>query len=101
MKKRIVAIVGDSRTRPRLCMRYRMKGRAPSDRIVVSGNIELSEVEHRIQDRGPAGGARRDGRRPGEKGQVVRAARPGPARGAAGTRVRRRPCVAKRNWRRR
>ena len=43
MKKRIVALVVILGAAAAVYA-YRMKGRAPSDRIVVSGNIELSEV---------------------------------------------------------
>jgi HlyD family secretion protein len=43
MKKRIVVIVAILGAAAAVYA-YRMKGRAPTDRIVVSGNIELSEI---------------------------------------------------------
>jgi HlyD family secretion protein len=70
MKKRIVVIVAILGAAAAVYA-YRMKGRAPSDRIVVSGNIELNEVNigfktaGRLVERAVTEGD------PVEKGQVV------------------------------
>jgi HlyD family secretion protein len=70
MKKRIVAIVAILGAAAAVYA-YRMKGRAPSDRIVVSGNIELSEINigfktaGRLVERGVTEGD------PVKKGQIV------------------------------
>ena len=79
---------------------FRGTGATPTNRIVVSGNIELTEVNIAFKTAGRLI-ERRWTKATGEEGAGDRAARPRSACGAAGARGGGRAVVASRNWRRR